>query len=48
MDAGEYPTMAGHSRLVRLLGKGPGSEVYLRQYAIKRPATPAHEHIQTL
>jgi hypothetical protein len=48
--------MAGHYRLVRLLGTGPCSEVYLGQhllvpemhYAIKKPATTANEQVETL
>jgi hypothetical protein len=56
MHAGDYPTMAGHCRLVQFLDTGPSSQVYLGQhilvpemhYAIKKPATTASAQVQTL
>lgn len=56
MDADNRQTSIGHYRLVRLLGKGPFSIVYLVQnifvqeiqYVVKRPAETSSEHIQLL
>jgi serine/threonine protein kinase len=56
MDTGKHTIIVDHYRLIRLLGKGRWSEVYLgqhifvpqMQYAIKKPAARSPESLQTL
>lgn len=54
MDTDDRQTSIGHYRLVRLLGEGPFTQVYLGQniyvqeiqYAVKRPAGTSSEYLQ--